>query len=310
MDLFFLIVFSIVIYHIYMSYKIEKMADTSTVSDQIKQAVKDIYLADVESIRNLSEVATKLQAAGLTIPGALDVKGNTTINGVVKAGSMESDGDLNFPGNKNQWIIHTPDDDRRSLWIAPGTKDKEYGNWNWGRSLNIDYDGNVNIGGNQTVNGEIYTPNGHTFRCAGRQHMTGGELLYLLHKNGVVIGQEWGGNGNLSVQGNLSVGGVGMRTWIINRLPDSANVVIKDPEGSEYDASKWILGIIGMNQDVNRPSIGRIELYTYVGAANKWYIRSDTEGPADKTGVRIIAMPINFFDKAWGRSMNEHVNWQ
>jgi microcystin-dependent protein len=129
MDLFFLIVFSIVIYHIYMSYKIEKMADTSTVSDQIKQAVKDIYLADVESIRNLSEVATKLQADGLTIPGVLSISGN------------------------------------------------------------------------------IKTPNGNTIECAGRQHMTGNEILFLLHKQGVIIGKHWGGNGNLTVDGDVTIGG-------------------------------------------------------------------------------------------------------
>ena len=33
-------------------------------TDQIKEAVKQIYLADVESIRNLSAVATNLQKDG------------------------------------------------------------------------------------------------------------------------------------------------------------------------------------------------------------------------------------------------------
>lgn len=37
----------------------------------------------------------------------------------------------------------------------------------------------------------------------GRLHISGNELLYLLNKNGVIIGKEWGGNGNLQVQGNL-----------------------------------------------------------------------------------------------------------
>ena len=61
--------------------------------------------------------------------------------------------------------------------------------------------------GTVTIPGKVVTPNGHTFECAGRQHMTGGELLYLLHKSGVVIGKEWGGNGNLQVQGGLTVSG-------------------------------------------------------------------------------------------------------
>jgi hypothetical protein len=58
----------------------------SNVLNDIKEAVKQVYLADVEAIRNLSEVATKLQKEGLTIPGDLTVKGQITcekkINGL------------------------------------------------------------------------------------------------------------------------------------------------------------------------------------------------------------------------------------
>ena len=45
------------------------------INPQIKEAVKLQYIADVEAIRNLSEVATKLQKGGLTIPGNLTVTG-------------------------------------------------------------------------------------------------------------------------------------------------------------------------------------------------------------------------------------------
>ena len=46
-----------------------------------------------------------------------------------------------------------------------------------------------------------------TIRSTGRLHVFGEELLYLLNKNGVIIGREWGGNGNLQVQGGLWVQG-------------------------------------------------------------------------------------------------------
>ncbi len=39
----------------------------ANVSNDIKEAVKQVYLADVEAIRNLSKVATKLQKDGLII---------------------------------------------------------------------------------------------------------------------------------------------------------------------------------------------------------------------------------------------------
>ena len=59
----------------------EPMAD---VSNDIKEAVKQVYLADVEAIRNLSEVATKLQAGGYTVAGDLTVKGT------IKSQSLDS----------------------------------------------------------------------------------------------------------------------------------------------------------------------------------------------------------------------------
>lgn len=41
----------------------------------------------------------------------------------------------------------------------------------------------------------------------GRMHIAGPEYLYLLNTNGVIIGKEWGGSGNLSVQGILTMSG-------------------------------------------------------------------------------------------------------
>jgi hypothetical protein len=43
------------------------------VSDDIKAAVKEVYEADVESIRNLTEVSQKIQTDGLTIPVKLNI---------------------------------------------------------------------------------------------------------------------------------------------------------------------------------------------------------------------------------------------
>jgi hypothetical protein len=53
-DLIFLIILGIVVAYIFVLYKVETMADVGTI-DQIKTAVREIYLADVEAIRNLSK---------------------------------------------------------------------------------------------------------------------------------------------------------------------------------------------------------------------------------------------------------------
>jgi hypothetical protein len=72
-NLIIIIIGLVFIFHIYWQQnKIEKMADVST---DIKDAIQKYYNADVESIRNLSDVATKLQAGGLAVPGNLIMKG-------------------------------------------------------------------------------------------------------------------------------------------------------------------------------------------------------------------------------------------
>ncbi len=58
------------IFHQYWDKKKEPMANLD-VTPQLKEAIKQVYMADVDAIRNLSEVASKLQTGGLTIPGFL-----------------------------------------------------------------------------------------------------------------------------------------------------------------------------------------------------------------------------------------------
>ena len=40
--------------------------------------------------------------------------------------------------DKNRWIVHTPNDDRKGMWIAPGNGTD---NWDWGKAFNITNDG-------------------------------------------------------------------------------------------------------------------------------------------------------------------------
>jgi filamentous hemagglutinin family protein len=108
--------------------------------------------------------------------------------------------DMAFTGGNN-WILHTPDDKRRTMYVAPS---KAYGNedWNWEAATELDENGNIRPGNN------IMMRNGKTINADGRLHIAGGEHLYLLNKNGVIIGKEWGGNGNLSVQGNADISSI------------------------------------------------------------------------------------------------------
>ena len=177
-DLVFILIIGVfAIYYLCNTKNIEKM---SNVSNNIKEGIRQVYLADVDAIRNLSDVAKKLQAGGLVNPG------------------------------------------------------------------------------NLRVNGEIQTPGGNTFRCDGRQHIMGEELLYILNKSGVMIGKEWGGNGNLQVQGNVQVNGNSNTNGTISGNGIVTNNII---------SNGWITGSFGSGGK-DRLVIGNLDNQATVGAHN------------------------------------------
>ena len=64
-----------------------------------------------------------------------------------------------------------------------------------------------NAVGDAIHKGDILMSNGKSIKSNGRMHIAGEEQLYLLNKNGVTIGKEWGGSGDLRVQGNVGIDG-------------------------------------------------------------------------------------------------------
>jgi len=118
------------------------MTDTSEdTKNMIKETIKNIYNADVESIRNLAEVATKLQKEGLTIPGDLRVTGNIIVDSKLTVGSDltvgskdKTDGNIhliNKNGNRGTYISANNENKGGSIYFY--SPDKNEGN-------NITYD--------------------------------------------------------------------------------------------------------------------------------------------------------------------------
>ncbi len=75
----------------------------------------------------------------------------------------------------------------------------------------LDQNGNVGIGGYPTnklsIEGSLDMAAGTTIYNRGRMHVFGEEILYLLNRSGTVVSKAWGGNGNLSVEGEEYVSG-------------------------------------------------------------------------------------------------------
>ncbi|HEX7313594.1 MAG TPA: tail fiber domain-containing protein [Pyrinomonadaceae bacterium] len=76
-----------------------------------------------------------------------------------------------------------------------------------GGGLNINPDGAKVSITTLEVTGDFTLGATKRITSPGRLHITGDEKLYLLNKDGVTIGKEWGGTGNLVVQGNVQVDG-------------------------------------------------------------------------------------------------------
>jgi hypothetical protein len=205
-------VICIIILYVF-TYKIEELTESSDTTEQIKNAVKQIYLADVEAIRNLSNVATKLQTNGLNIPGTITSSDLNIVNG-------NASGIFNFGSKAN--INSLGDINGNSLTVTGDIK---------GNSL--------------TITGKlINTPADHVFYCAGRQHINGSEILYVLNKDGIVVGKEWGGSGNVYIQGNLTVNTINGITFNANknraryiRVGNKISTDIKNSDGTTTNES-------------------------------------------------------------------------
>ena len=82
-----------------------------------------------------------IHTSDLKVDGITDIN-NLTSKQFSTSGNANVQGDLVFNGT-NKWILHTPDDGRKTMHIAPGN---EKGEWQWQAQTTIDYDGAVRVG--------------------------------------------------------------------------------------------------------------------------------------------------------------------
>lgn len=81
------------------------------------------------------------------IRGDTEIAGNTTNIGTMSVNENQNiKGDLVFNGTNN-WILHTPDDGRHNLYLAPSIEQNTT-NWNWPKQVVFFPDGAASINGN------------------------------------------------------------------------------------------------------------------------------------------------------------------
>ena len=177
-----ILLIAIIIYLI-ISYNknIEKFAlsdtDKNEMINLIRPAIKEIYNTDMEAVRQLAVMATKLNAGGLEIPGNLTVTGTISGVGTSPIGSiiMWAGRNVNLPSNwkfcDGSTYNGIPTPDLRNRFVVGATMHAD-GNW-----INSDtFNPKANYGWN------LYT----TIEGGG-MNITGGnkDAIVVSHSHGV-----------------------------------------------------------------------------------------------------------------------------
>jgi len=100
---------------------------------------------------------------------------------IIARGNANISGDIAFTG-ANKWIVHTPDDNRRIMYIAPGN---EKGEWMWDKQTQFLNNGNVQLSGGLMLGSqEIPHPDvgdGAFYRADGQVQVATDDLIRLRH---------------------------------------------------------------------------------------------------------------------------------
>ncbi len=119
-----------------------------------------------------------------------------------------------------------------------------YLNWRSGQDVHI---GEATRPSNLLVNGDLSVGPHKKISSTGRLHIDGPEKLYLLNKGGVIVSDDWEGNGKLEVEGELVVQGTFIlhkriddreARAILDGLPDGSAIMALDA-ATQADAMVW-----------------------------------------------------------------------
>jgi hypothetical protein len=142
-DIYFIILLLLIIFLFYKVYELSNKKETFTIQDDVKAAISEVYAADVDSIRNLSTIATKLQAGGLTVAGKLSIT-----NDLLVSGKIETNNGLYFKDFDGG--LHMTDSD----WVRSINNKNIYTGGEI-RATRISTEADLNVGGNINITKNI-----------------------------------------------------------------------------------------------------------------------------------------------------------
>jgi hypothetical protein len=282
-------------------------------SDNVADYIYKIYKADVKAIQNLADIAMKLQAGGVTVPGkmiiqnGLDVTNDTTLSGKLNVsgasalgGTLGVTGDTNIGGNLNV----TGGTTLTSLQVNNGLQVKNGSIIDGLTKLSTLQVDSVNIGNNLNTGGNL--------------NVIGGTILTSLQvnnglqvKNGSIID----GLTKLStlqvdsvnVSGKIN-GNIGMHAFNFQFLPPNFQTrysIIKNSKGETYSVNDWELSISSFvcgYWNERSPAYSPCTLTFYAQNGVYWILSDYFEIKPAKIKIRILAIPkkcIEYYEQVY-----------
>jgi hypothetical protein len=264
MDLVFLLI--IVIYIGYYLCKKEGFSSESIenfgeVEDQAaRKAVREIYNADIEAIKNLSDISKKLQAGGFVVPGVLQ---SNKIN-------LNPDNWENLhQGNGKSYVVNDHGNYKKLMLVGNDTGGggvRRVGVWDdMEISRNLQVNGGINSNGN--INAPSVSTNNPTWNgwISGNFGMNGKDRLVI---------------GNLENQATVGAHNNALNAWTPLRLQgDSVNIIANNgnitSHGNLTTTGRSSFGG-GMSEGIVNIR-NRDGSYTHFNWPNGWnYIRGNT----------------------------------
>ena len=193
---------------------VENLENTGP-TDAIKEAVKQVYLADVEAIRNLSAVATKLQTNnGFIAPAHMSIRGKVNINSPTDAKDLPANVALSVENATETSIRLKIKDDAKNITLTNNEGNFSINNVKTGVAFGIMTDGNVAIKQDLTTGslttGNLTSSNLTTGNITSTGDFTANTLTTTTHviSNNILAKNNLQVNNKLEVNGMLAVNNI------------------------------------------------------------------------------------------------------
>ncbi len=249
-----------------------------------------------------------------TVGGNFNTKGTSNFVGKVTAeddfavnknafitGNSNVGGDITFNG-ANKWIIHTPDDNRRVMYMAPGN---DKGEWMWDKQTQFYNNGNVQLSGGLMLGTQNIehsdAGDGAFYRADGQLQIATDDLIRLRHVGTKQTGIQFDVRGDKDKPGDIQNpnGQTKISRWGIMFGGDNNGREVNSAQISAGALEPDSLNIVGMSKDKEKSS-RRVDMFAEGGFRLNGSMFANAPA-SDANGQQIVIGNVNESNLRLGR---------